>query len=46
MGLPASAKALLSNLEVNVWYLPLSITLEVKRTRTSWQLTIRVQFTY
>ncbi|PWV86664.1 hypothetical protein DEV92_11556 [Phyllobacterium myrsinacearum] len=28
-----------------MWYLPLSITLEVKRTRTSWTLVIRVQFT-
>lgn len=27
-----------------MWYLPLSITLEMKRTRTSLQLTIRIQF--
>jgi len=45
-GLPTTALALLSNLEVDVWYLPLSITLEMKRTRTSWQLTIRIQFIF
>ncbi|QRI43784.1 hypothetical protein [Bacteriophage sp.] len=28
-----------------MWYLPLSITLDVKRTRTGWQVTLRVQFT-
>jgi hypothetical protein len=27
-----------------MWYLPLSITLEVKKTRTSWHLVIRVHF--
>jgi len=27
-----------------MWYLPLSITLEMKRTRTSWQLRFRVRF--
>lgn len=27
-----------------MWYLPLSITLEMKKTRTSWQLTIRILF--
>ncbi|MBA8876662.1 hypothetical protein FHW16_000344 [Phyllobacterium myrsinacearum] len=27
-----------------MWYLPLSITLEMKRTRTSWSLVIRVRF--
>ena len=27
-----------------MWYLPLRITLELKKTRTSWQLTIRVFF--
>jgi hypothetical protein len=27
-----------------MWFLPLSITLDVKRTRTTWQVTIRVQF--
>ncbi len=28
-----------------MWYLPLSITLEVKKTRSSWSLILRVQFT-
>lgn len=27
-----------------MWYLPLSITLDVKRTRTTWLVSIRVQF--
>jgi hypothetical protein len=27
-----------------MWFLPLSITLDVKRTRTTWQVRIRVQF--
>lgn len=27
-----------------MWLLPISLTLEMKRTRTSWTLTIRVQF--
>lgn len=27
-----------------MWYLPLSITLDVKRTRTTWLVRIRVQF--
>ncbi|WP_162293157.1 hypothetical protein [Phyllobacterium zundukense] len=27
-----------------MWYLPLRITLELKKTRTSWTLTIRVLF--
>ncbi|ASP56694.1 hypothetical protein CDO31_36010 (plasmid) [Sinorhizobium meliloti] len=26
-----------------MWFLPLSITLDVKRTRTTWQVRIRVQ---
>ncbi|SDP04159.1 hypothetical protein SAMN05443582_103238 [Phyllobacterium sp. OV277] len=29
-----------------MWYLPLSITLEMKKTRTSWQLVIRVNFIF
>ncbi len=29
-----------------MWYLPLRVTLEVKRTRTSSSLIIRVQFIY
>lgn len=28
-----------------MWFKPLSITLVVKRTRTGWQVSIRVQFT-
>ncbi len=28
-----------------MWFRPLSITLVVKRTRTGWQVSIRVQFT-
>ncbi len=28
-----------------MWYLPLSITLEMKKTRSSWSLILRVQFT-
>jgi hypothetical protein len=27
-----------------MWYLPLSITLEVKKNRISWSLTIRFSF--
>jgi hypothetical protein len=27
-----------------MWYLPLSFTLEMKKTRTSWYLVIRVHF--
>ncbi len=27
-----------------MWFLPLSITLDVKKTRTLWRVTIRVQF--
>lgn len=27
-----------------MWFLPLRITLELKKTRTSWTLTIRVLF--
>jgi hypothetical protein len=27
-----------------MWHLPITITLELKRTRTSWQVTFRVQF--
>jgi hypothetical protein len=29
-----------------MWRLPLRITLEVKRMRTSWQLIVRIQFDY
>jgi len=33
------------NSEVNaMWFLPVSVTLEMKRTRTSWLLVIRVHF--
>lgn len=28
-----------------MWRWPIRITLEVKRTRTSWQLIVRIQFT-
>ena len=27
-----------------MWYLPLSVTLEVKKTRTSWSLVVRISF--
>ncbi|TDQ35900.1 hypothetical protein DEV91_101383 [Phyllobacterium brassicacearum] len=27
-----------------MWFLPLRVTLEMKKTRTSWQLVIRVHF--
>lgn len=27
-----------------MWFIPLSITLDMKRTRTRWQVTVRVQF--
>ena len=27
-----------------MWLMPISVALELKRTRTSWTLTIRVQF--
>lgn len=27
-----------------MWYLPLSITLELQKTRTSWTLKVRVSF--
>ncbi|PWV86663.1 hypothetical protein DEV92_11555 [Phyllobacterium myrsinacearum] len=27
-----------------MWYLPLSITLEMKKTRSSWSLILRVHF--
>lgn len=27
-----------------MWYLPLSITLEMKKTKTGWQVTHRVHF--
>jgi hypothetical protein len=27
-----------------MWFLPLSFTLDMKRTRTVWQVCIRVQF--
>jgi hypothetical protein len=27
-----------------MWFLPLSITLEMKRTRKGWRLLLRVQF--
>nr|DAU40450.1 MAG TPA: hypothetical protein [Caudoviricetes sp.] len=27
-----------------MWFMPLSVTLEMKRTRSSWSLRIRVQF--
>ena len=26
-----------------MWFLPLSITLEMKRTRSTWQLLLRIQ---
>jgi hypothetical protein len=29
-----------------MWQLPVRITLEVKRTRTSWQLIVRIQFIF
>ncbi len=29
-----------------MWYPPLSITLEMKKTRTSWTLVIRVNFKF
>jgi len=33
------------NSEVHaMWFLPVSVTLEMKRTRTSWTLVIRVRF--
>lgn len=27
-----------------MWFIPFSVTLEMKRTRTSWRLHIRVRF--
>ncbi|WP_201272166.1 hypothetical protein RWA01_33500 (plasmid) [Sinorhizobium meliloti] len=41
---PTEATASPSNRRCCMWFLPLSITLDVKRTRTTWQVRIRVQF--
>ncbi len=29
-----------------MWFLPLTVTLEVKRTRSGWQVTLRAQFIF
>ncbi len=46
-GLPGCGESLACEQEVHaMWQLPVRITLEVKRTRTSWQLIVRVQFIF
>jgi hypothetical protein len=45
MGFPDCGNSLALQKEVTImWHLPIRITLEVKRTRTSWSIAIRVQF--
>jgi hypothetical protein len=45
MGSPGCGDSLVALQEVmEMWYKPVCITLELKKTRTGWQVTIRVRF--